>query len=215
MRDTSQFGDGGGFVLHMCLTAQQTTHPPTPRIYLKNPVRTQFQNCNTTHIEFAPTHMEILHPALITTHKISSPQYTFIFPATMDDSYNSPFTYWPSPYYIPAHNPSYIHSPDYIHSDSIAGQLGLTPEELAPIEQKHCQFLCEEFAQPLTQPTTYHNNHTPTKPLPPPLHFTPPALPQLVADAITQLGITPAELRVCHRYTVGTIFAHQIVPTDP
>jgi hypothetical protein len=117
----------------------------------------------------------------------------------MDDNYISPFTYGPSPYYIPTHSPSYIHSPEYIHPDSIAGQLGLTPEELAPIEQEHREFLRDEFAQPPTQPTAYYNHHTPTEPPPPSPKLAPPALPQSIADAIAQLGITPAELEELDR----------------
>jgi hypothetical protein len=51
----------------------------------------------------------------------------------MEDIYNSPFAYGPGPYYIPDHNPNYLLPADYIHPDSIAGQLDLTPAELAPI----------------------------------------------------------------------------------
>ena len=87
----------------------------------------------------------------------------------MEDIYNSPFTYGPGPYYIPDHNPNYIQAPEYIHPDSVAGQLGLTPEELTPIEREHREFLHGEFAQPPTQSTTYHHNrYTPTEPPPPP-----------------------------------------------
>jgi hypothetical protein len=104
-----------------------------------------------------------------------------------------------SPYYIPTHNPSYMHSPEYIHPDSVTGQLGLTPEELAPIKQEHREFLSDKFVQPPTRPTTYYNHHTPTEPLPPSLNLAPTTLPQSMADAISQLGITPAELEELDR----------------
>ena len=66
----------------------------------------------------------------------------------MEDIYNSPFTYGPGPYYIPAHNSNYIQPLDYIHPDSIAGQLGLTPPELAPILQEQQELMRDELAQP-------------------------------------------------------------------
>ena len=66
----------------------------------------------------------------------------------MEDIYNSPFTYAPGPYYIPDHNPNYIQTPDYIHPDSIAGQMGLTLEELAPILQEQQELMRDELAQP-------------------------------------------------------------------
>ena len=69
----------------------------------------------------------------------------------MESIYNSPFTYGPGPYYIPDHNPNYIQTPDYIHPDSIAGQMGLTPEELAPILQEQQELMRDEFAQPLSR----------------------------------------------------------------
>src|ERR1700691_4905309 len=71
-----------------------------------------------------------------------------------------------SPYYTPAHN-HYYWEPQLppsiqIHPQSAAGQLGYTPEQLAPILREQQQFLlAEELAQPprvLTRPTTtsYH-----------------------------------------------------------
>ena len=111
----------------------------------------------------------------------------------MEDIYNSPFIYGPGPYYIPDHNPNYIQAPEYIHPDSIAGQLGLTLEELAPIEQEHREFLCK-FAQPPTQPTTYHNHYTLTEPLPPPPDFALPTLPQSTPTYLAQLRYTQAKL---------------------
>jgi hypothetical protein len=66
-------------------------------------------------------------------------------------------------YYINSdfHNPSYSElraPPDHIHPNSAAAQLGLTPEELAPILQE-CENLQSVFAQPppiLTGTTTNH-----------------------------------------------------------
>jgi hypothetical protein len=113
----------------------------------------------------------------------------------MEDIYNSPFTYGPGPYYIPDHNPNYIQAPEHIHPDSVAGQLGLTLEELTPIERKHREFLHDRFAQPPTQSTTYHHNrYTPTEPPPPPPDSASPTLSQSIADLIAHLGITPAKL---------------------
>ena len=77
----------------------------------------------------------------------------------MENIYNSPFTYGPGPYYIPAHNSNYNQPLDYIHPDSIAGQLGLTPTELAPILQEQQELMRDELAQPpptFTKPTTNH-----------------------------------------------------------
>jgi hypothetical protein len=59
----------------------------------------------------------------------------------MENIYNSPFIYGPGPYYIPNYNPNYTQAPDYIHPDSIAGQLGLTPVELAPILQEQQELM--------------------------------------------------------------------------
>jgi hypothetical protein len=59
----------------------------------------------------------------------------------MEDNYNSPFIYGPDPYYIPAYNHNYIQPLDYILPDYIAGQLGLTPAELAPILQEQLELM--------------------------------------------------------------------------
>jgi hypothetical protein len=75
----------------------------------------------------------------------------------MDDSY-----YLGSHYQIPAYNHNHYREPqllpsNYIHS--AAGQLGLTPAEMAPILRQQQEFLQDELAQPppaLTRSTTYH-----------------------------------------------------------
>jgi len=118
----------------------------------------------------------------------------------MEDIYNSPFTYGPGPYYIPAYNSNYNQPLDYIHPDSIAGQLGLTPTELVPILQEQAELMRDELAQPPSQSTTHHHNrYMPTEPPPPPHDSAFPTLPQSVADLITHLRITPAELEELER----------------
>ena len=104
-------------------------------------------------------------------------------------------TYYNSPYYTPVYNhywepqlPPRIH----IHPQSAAGQLGYTPEQLAPILHKHQQFLlAEELAQPpptLTRLTTNYQRTTGIETQPEPAFYT---CPQQEA---AQLGITPEEL---------------------
>jgi hypothetical protein len=96
--------------------------------------------------------------------------------------------------------PNYLLPANYIHPDSIAGQLGLTPEELAPIEQDHREFL-REFAQPPTRPAVYHNHHTPAAPLPPPQPQPNPTPydPRSTPAYLAQLGYTPEELEELDR----------------
>ena len=98
-----------------------------------------------------------------------------------------------SPYHIPAYNHNCYLPPDHIHPNSAAAQLGLTLEELTPILQD-CENLQNEFAQPLTEPTTYHNHTIRAESPQPPPNLAPPALPKSVADTIAQLGLTPTEL---------------------
>jgi hypothetical protein len=114
----------------------------------------------------------------------------------MEDIYNSPFTYGPGAYYIPAHNSNYIQPLDYIHPDSIAGQLGLTPAELAPILQEQQELMQDELAQPPSRPD-YHYHLTPVElPLPQPqLQPNPtPYDPHSTPAYLAQLGYTPEEL---------------------
>jgi hypothetical protein len=68
-----------------------------------------------------------------------------------------------NPFQTPGHNnyynkPQLTHS-THIHPQSAAGQLGLTPEELAPILHEQQEFLQNKSTQPpmiLTRPTTTH-----------------------------------------------------------
>ena len=136
----------------------------------------------------------------------------------MDDSYNSPFTYGPGPYYIPDHNLNYIQAPDYIHPDSIAGRLGLTPMELAPILQEQQELMWDKFAQPPTRPATYHNHYTPAIPLPPlqpHLQLNPtPYLLNLMANQMFQAGYTKAKLTNWSK-TASTSSGHSQPNTKP
>jgi hypothetical protein len=101
-----------------------------------------------------------------------------------------------SPYYTPAHN-HYYWEPQLppsiqIHPQSAAGQLGYTPEQLAPILREQQQFLlAEELAQPppaLTRHTTRYHRTTRIETQPDPAFY---ARPQQEA---AQLGISPEEL---------------------
>src|ERR1700729_993879 len=105
-------------------------------------------------------------------------------------------TYSNSPYNTPIYN-HYYWEPQlppslHIHPQSAAGQLGYTPEELAPILHEQQQFLQDELAQPLhvlTKPTTtsYHCT-TQIEATPNPTFY---ACPQQEA---AQLGISLEEL---------------------
>jgi hypothetical protein len=99
-RDTSQFGGGGGFVLHTRLN-RSANHPPTNHCKKKTqfPREPDFKNRLTTHFKFIPAYVETTHPVLNTTRETTSPRNTFIFPANMENIYNSPFIYGPGPYY--------------------------------------------------------------------------------------------------------------------
>src|SRR6202050_386474 len=101
-----------------------------------------------------------------------------------------------SPYYTPAHH---HHSGEpqlppsiQIHPQSAAGQLGYTPEQLAPILREQQQFLlAEELAQPLpvlTRPTTRYHRTTRIETQPDPAFYTRPQ------QEAAQLGISPEEL---------------------
>ena len=101
-----------------------------------------------------------------------------------------------SPYYTPAHN-HYYWEPQLppsiqIHPQSAAGQLGYTPEQLAPILREQQQFLlAEELAQPppaLTRHTTRYHRTTRIETQPDPAFY---ARPQQEA---AQLGISLEEL---------------------
>jgi hypothetical protein len=108
----------------------------------------------------------------------------------MDDSY-----YLGSHYQIPAYNhhhmePQLLPS-NYIHPDSAAGQLGLTPAEMAPILRQQQEFLRDELAQPppaLTRPTTTYHLKPQIKTQPDPAFY---ACPQQEA---ANLGISLWEL---------------------
>ena len=95
-----------------------------------------------------------------------------------------------SPYYIPAYNQNHNFTSDQpIHPNSAAAQLGLTPEELAPIlREQQCEY---EFAQPPTQPTAYHNHAIQAKPPQPPSNPAPYVHLQSVA---ARFGLTPTEI---------------------
>jgi hypothetical protein len=102
-----------------------------------------------------------------------------------------------SPYYTPAHN-HYYWEPQLppsiqIHPQSAAGQLGYTPEQLAPILREQQQFLlAEELAQPprvLTRPaTTSYHRTTRIEANPNPAVYTRPQ------QEAAELGIGPEEL---------------------
>ena len=79
----------------------------------------------------------------------------------MENLYNSPYSYWPSfPYYTLADYHNHTLPEDYISPNSYAAQLRLTPTDMALILQKQHKLMQNEFTQPLTQPTTYHNHTT-------------------------------------------------------
>ena len=97
----------------------------------------------------------------------------------------------------PIYNPGYnnywepqLPPSTYIHPDSVAAQLGLTPEELAPILRDQQEFLRNELAQPLpalTRPTTtYHLK--PRTEIPPD-----PAFYARLQQEAAHLGISPRE----------------------
>jgi hypothetical protein len=101
----------------------------------------------------------------------------------MDNSY-----YINSDFHIPSYSELRA-PPDHIHPNSAAAQLGLTPEELAPVlREQQYEYEC---AQPPTQPTTCHNHYAQAKPPQPSSNPTPYVHPQSVA---AQLGLTPNEL---------------------
>ena len=81
----------------------------------------------------------------------------------MDDSYID------SQFHIPSYSELNAQPAIVIHPNSSAAQLGLTPEELAPIlhEQQLEYYLRDDGAQPPTQPAIY-NYTTKVEPQQPP-----------------------------------------------
>jgi hypothetical protein len=107
----------------------------------------------------------------------------------MDLSY-----YTDTPLYIPPYNNSSNNNyvpPDHIHPNSAAAELGLTPEELAPIlreQQRKCWYEYV-YAQPPWSALAVHDDIGAQSAPPPFIH------PE---SATTQLRLTPEEAREVH-----------------
>jgi len=127
---------------------------------LKNLTRSIFQNWNARTIETLPIFMETVYfkTLIATCITVYSWNTTLFFFLAIMAHYYGP----DSPYYIPAYNHNCYLPPDYIHPDSAAGQLGLTPIEMAPILQGQQELMRDELTQPPTWPNIYHNHTTTT-----------------------------------------------------
>jgi len=116
----------------------------------------------------------------------------------MEDSY-----YQNTPIYNSAHNGYWepqLAPSIHIHPESAAGQLGLTPAELAPILREQQEFLRNESAQPPTRPTAYHHNCAPVDtPAVPPPNPAPLGPPPEIAAYYAQCGYTPADIEELNR----------------
>ena len=89
------------------------------------------------------------------------------------------------------YNDSHTLPEDYISPNSAAAQLGLTPADMAPILQVQYELMRDEFAQPPTQPTAYHNHAIQADSPQPPSNPAPYVHLQSVA---AQFGLTPTEM---------------------
>ena len=96
-----------------------------------------------------------------------------------------------TPYYIPADYYNHPLPDDYISPNSAAAEFGLTPADMALILQEQRVLMRDEFAQPQTQPTAYHNHTTraesPQRPPYPSFYIHP-------NSAAAECGLTPAEI---------------------